>query len=257
MIDFFNDDVCVSKIITACYVPAGKGDSVFNDRHSHGLALNISGSKEYHFGNGRILKVASGDIIYLPKHSDYVVVTVEQGNCYCINFDIHEDTDGEPFVFHTKNMSSFVDRYKRAVPVWTKKETGCVSLVKAQLHNIIYLMQTEYYAAYVESTKAKKILPATEYIREHFLSEIISIEYLAELCGMTSVYFRSIFKSLFAVSPIAYINNLKINHAKELLGSGMYTVSEAASLSGYTDPCHFSREFKKAVGVPPSEYLKG
>ncbi|MBQ8232699.1 MAG: helix-turn-helix domain-containing protein [Lachnospiraceae bacterium] len=49
-----------------------------------------------------------------------------------------------------------------------------------------------------------------------------------------------------------YINNLKISRAKELLSSGMYTVTQAAEMSGYTDVSHFSREFKKATGAAPS-----
>ncbi len=257
MLDIFNDNICVEKIVTACFVPKGTGDSVFNDRHSHGLALHISGKKDYVFSNGKTLTVDTGDIIYLPKHTNYVVRTSTPGDCYCINFDTPKDTSGEPFVFKVKNFSGYVDRFKRAVPVWERKSTGFEAFVKAQLYNIIYMMQSERYAEYTESGKLKKIAPAIDYIKEHFLSEIISVEHLASLCSMTSVYFRSIFKGHFGVSPIGYINNLKINHAKELLESGMYNVSEAAMMSGYSDVCHFSREFKKAVGASPSEYKNG
>ena len=257
MIDFFNGCIPVSKIVTACYVKRGTGDSIHRNRHSHGLALNLGGKKQYSFRNGKILTVNSDDIIYLPKHADYDVSTIESGDCYCINFDIPEDLGGEPFVFRGRNMNGYIDRFKRAVHVWERKSAGCEAFVTAQLMNIIYLMQCDRYASYTQSGQVKKILPAVEYIKEHFLDEIISIEHLAKLCSMTSVYFRSIFKSHFGLSPIAYINSLKIARAKELLDSGMYTVSEAAAMSGYTDSSHFSREFKKAVGAAPSEYKKG
>ena len=256
MLDLLNENICVDKIITACFVPAGTGDSVFNNRHSHGLALNIGGKKDYCFGDGKILSVCGGDMIYLPKHSNYVVKTSILGDCYCINFDIPEDKGGEPFVFKVKNLSSYVDRYKRAVPVWIRKNAGHEAFVKAQLYNIISMLQGEYFSDYATSTRLNKILPAVQYIKEHYLSEIISIEALADMCGMTSVYFRKIFKIQFGLSPISYINSLKIARAKELLDSGMYSVSEAAFASGYSDISHFSREFKKAVGIAPSEYKK-
>ena len=74
------------------------------------------------------------------------------------------------------------------------------------------------------------------------------------MCGITPEYFRKIFKTYYGVSPIKYINTLKITHAKELLASGMYSVTEAALQSGYTDMSYFSREFKKATEKSPCNY---
>ena len=44
--------------------------------------------------------------------------------------------------------------------------------------------------------------------------------------------------------------------AKELLDSQFYTVSEICLLSGYNNESYFSREFKKHLGISPSEYAK-
>ncbi|MBQ9915438.1 MAG: helix-turn-helix transcriptional regulator, partial [Clostridia bacterium] len=79
---------------------------------------------------------------------------------------------------------------------------------------------------------------------------------LAALCHITPEYFRKIFKSIYGTSPLSYINNLKITRAKELLSSRMYSVCEAATEAGYRDMSHFCREFKKATGQSPGEYMK-
>jgi AraC-like DNA-binding protein len=76
------------------------------------------------------------------------------------------------------------------------------------------------------------------------------------MCGISEDYFRKIFKNTFEISPRKYINDMKISYAKELITSGMYTVTEAAELSGYTDMSYFSREFKKAFGICPADYRK-
>ena len=73
---------------------------------------------------------------------------------------------------------------------------------------------------------------------------------------MSESYFRRIFLKNYGISPIKYINNLKIERAKELLTSGLYTVSDVAELSGFHDESYFSREFKKHSGKTPKEYVK-
>ena len=83
---------------------------------------------------------------------------------------------------------------------------------------------------------------------------MISAEKLSELCGVSYEYFRRTFHRFYNCSPVKYINNLKLTRAKELLKSGMYTVSETAILSGFSDLSHFSRFFKANVGVLPSDY---
>ena len=75
------------------------------------------------------------------------------------------------------------------------------------------------------------------------------------MCGITPEYFRKLFCGFYGVSPIKYINALKLSRAEELLASQMYSVTEAAEMSGYTDMSHFSREFKKHTGMSPTEFI--
>lgn len=58
------------------------------------------------------------------------------------------------------------------------------------------------------------------------------------------------------VSPLKYLNDLKINYAIGLLKTGYYTIEEIADLSGFNDPKYFSTLYKKRFGVPPSEKLR-
>jgi AraC-like DNA-binding protein len=49
---------------------------------------------------------------------------------------------------------------------------------------------------------------------------------------------------------------MRIRYAKRLLRSGEYSVTDAAMLLGFSDTAYFSREFKRSVGMSPSEYLE-
>ncbi|HOK99905.1 MAG TPA: AraC family transcriptional regulator, partial [Bacteroidales bacterium] len=49
---------------------------------------------------------------------------------------------------------------------------------------------------------------------------------------------------------------VKIKHAMELLQRTDMTIAEIAFTIGYNDPLHFSKIFKRVVGMPPANYRK-
>lgn len=77
----------------------------------------------------------------------------------------------------------------------------------------------------------------------------------AQSQGITPTYFRSIFKSIVNMSPIDYLNHVRIAKALELLQVTNLSISEIASQVGIYDANYFSRLFKKVTGYPP-RYFK-
>jgi AraC-like DNA-binding protein len=49
---------------------------------------------------------------------------------------------------------------------------------------------------------------------------------------------------------------VKMKHAMELLQNTELTISEIACVLGYNDPTHFSKLFKRIVGMAPATYRK-
>lgn len=256
MENFLNYDFEIKNIILACFVPSGTGTNVHKDRPSHGLAYNLEGEKIYTFSDGKSLSCKANNIIYLPKGSTYTVSSKVPGDCFAINFNISENISFSPFVAEIKNPSGFLKYFSSANNNWKRKKPGYMMKCKADLYNVIYSIQKEHLSGYYPKNKIFIIEKAVNYIHENYASETLKIEELSRLCGITPEYFRKIFKNFYGISPIKYINNLKITRAKELLESNLYSVSEVATQSGYNEICHFSREFKKHTGFNPSEFLK-
>ena len=90
------------------------------------------------------------------------------------------------------------------------------------------------------------------YMTVHF-AERISVEELAAQSGVSVSYFVRIFKGITNQTPITYLNNIRMNKAKQLLADGC-SVMETAEMTGFSDIYYFSRTFKKYVGVSPSLY---
>ena len=92
-----------------------------------------------------------------------------------------------------------------------------------------------------------------DYIHEHFCEKGLTIELLSKMCSMSDTYFRRLFKQRFKVTPLKYINDLKVKYATELLRSGYYTVTEAAEKCGFDNVYYFSLFIKKETGQSPSQ----
>jgi AraC-like DNA-binding protein len=78
---------------------------------------------------------------------------------------------------------------------------------------------------------------------------------LAACAGLSRYYFLKVFCSETGMPPHAYLDSVRIGHAKRLLRQGL-AQSEVASEAGFSDQSHFANRFKRLVGVTPGCYAK-
>jgi len=66
-----------------------------------------------------------------------------------------------------------------------------------------------------------------------------------------------VFKSRYGISPLKYVNELRMTRIKGLLRDTSLPVSEIAALSGFENLGYFSRFFKRSAGMSPRDYRRG
>lgn len=87
--------------------------------------------------------------------------------------------------------------------------------------------------------------------------ENTSMKTLAPRYGYTPSYLSNIFKEHLGLSPVDYMNQLRMKEAAYLLANKHeMTNAEIAAYLGYTDASYFSRVFKKICGTAPSAFRK-
>ena len=84
----------------------------------------------------------------------------------------------------------------------------------------------------------------------------ISLEEIAAEAGFSKNYFSNIFNRQMGISVSAYINNVRLEFAKNLLTSTDMTVTEICFESGFNSVSAFSKEYKKKYGICPSTSRK-
>lgn len=78
-----------------------------------------------------------------------------------------------------------------------------------------------------------------------------SIAQLARLVGLNKNKLTSGFRQLFQASIFDYCTSCRLDHAKNLIETRGYNITEAALSVGYAHPCSFTRAFKRRFGFPP------
>ncbi len=83
-----------------------------------------------------------------------------------------------------------------------------------------------------------------------------TIGLLAEKLHISTGYFHTLYRRTFGITCTEDLINMRIELAKDYLEHSHMSVYEVAANCGYNNVEHFSRQFKKNVGVSPSEYRK-
>lgn len=243
-------DLLITRVSLAVYVAPHTGKHVHEDRPFHGFVLNDdNGVKDYCFANGHVMRTEGGSLFYLPKHASYCVRTIRAGGCYAINFDAA--IDDEPFALQLKQADVLKQNFRIACEEWSSHAQTSTCSALRTLYDAAYRALKAQERAYLPRDRRQSILPAIEAMDHDFTDPHLTVSALAARCGISEVYFRKIFIGLFDVSPKAYIIQKRMEYAKQLLSAREFGIAEVATLCGYGDPCHFSREFKRYFGAAP------
>lgn len=94
---------------------------------------------------------------------------------------------------------------------------------------------------------------AIEFVEHNFQNDI-SVEDIADVCGLNRSYFGKIFKEALGKSPQEFLLNYRMVKAAELLKLTKLSVGDISSAVGYGNQLHFSRAFKSIYGVSPKKW---
>lgn len=84
----------------------------------------------------------------------------------------------------------------------------------------------------------------------------MSLEFIAGKCGVSASYLVRYFKSCMDVTPMQYVDSLRMDIARRLLTTTTQSLREIVEQCGYLNESNFARKFKKLEGITPMNYRK-
>ena len=135
-------------------------------------------------------------------------------------------------------------------PVNYEEFGACIDSLKISL-----FQQRVSAAAEPEQQEQRTIHGITRYLQEH-LAEDVSLSVLAEQFHLSAQYISQLFKSEIGVNFLAYLTSIRMEQAKQLLLTTSLSITEVSARAGYADYRVFTKAFKKAEGITPSQYRR-
>lgn len=107
----------------------------------------------------------------------------------------------------------------------------------------------------IDTGRAYILSNTIEFIRLNYANDIRMAD-IAAFCQCSESYISHIFKKSMNQNINQYINQVRIDKAKELIAETWCSFNEISGRCGFSDPNYFSSVFKRHTGLSPSKYKK-
>lgn len=209
---------------------------------------------------GEEINASAGTLLYLPSDVEYDSRwdNNSEGAYIAFNYLLY-DLSGNALHLSDRIMVAAVDKngefhrlLSDSADTYVRHEKYADLALQSQFYKLLYNMFRQQERKSIRADKnLAEIYKAIIYLNDNYMSDVTT-EQLAKMCNISDTTFRRIFKKHMSVSPMKYKQTLRMNRAKDMLESGVYTVSEVSELMKCTDPSHFNRLYYSAFGINPS-----
>ncbi|MBQ7036761.1 MAG: helix-turn-helix transcriptional regulator [Clostridia bacterium] len=219
----------------------------------HRMILISRGKLAFHL-DGTVFSASVGTLAFVFAGEKFSLSP--EGDCEYLYISFSGGRAGDLFRrFGIHKGNRFFENFDNLLPLWKD------SLVRASKENIdlaaesvlLYTLSRFSASPDKQNTIIQKMLEITEH---GFGDPTLSISALSKMLSYNPKYLSHLFKEKMGVGYTEYLRTYRIKYAITLMDHGIDSVKNLASLCGFQNPLYFSAVFKKAVGIPPSEYKK-
>ena len=210
-------------------------------------------------GKRYILEKGMGFLSKMPEKSRYTCINTDPWEFTFLHFDgeallplykkVEELTDG---IVYLDMNGKAVDSLLRL----QQRMTAGGRLEKYEGGKIVYELMCEILLAQERRSERKhgEMANAAIYIMETEYSTLSGVKEVADRMGISWEHFSRSFRKATGVSPIKYLNDIRMQAAINLLINTEDSVENIAAVCGYGSGNYFSKVFRKYSERTPSEY---
>lgn len=213
------------------------------------LSLRLSGSADFE-QKGTTFHANSENLLYFPANIDYFQKCKKE-ELIAIHFRSNDFPGQKITSIFPKNMELIRSLIESLYETWATMAPGYEYKCRSIFYELMYHIKSD-----ISPAPSSRIAPSLAYLHKHYRNPDISVSDIAAVSCVSEVYFRKLFRQSYHISPVKYINELRIDYAKALLRGCYCSVEEAAHRCGFNHSKYFSNVFYKRTGTTPGKYSK-
>lgn len=223
-------------------------------------------------------EAAPGDVFFINPKQIHSAIRKSPGEVYAVVFDLSVlkmsdhtapsnrlideilqqskqfiTKPGRDSVLYLKTLELFenIEEYSRK-PIRYGAES--YSLLSCLYGIMAVCLKTDSFAESGEKSRGgmRYVMELIDYINEHY-RESLTAETLSKRTCLSPTYLYSLFRTYLGVTPVNYINSVRLRESYGLLEQGR-SVTEAASAVGIPNVSYFIKLFKSATGMTPFQW---
>lgn len=218
----------------------------------------------------------AGDVTFIPRHVPHTTysskgtqslwsyifldLTALLSDMAALPDDLNKPGEAFPFLLSRTAHEKVYFLANCILDEMRAQKTGYQTTVKGLCLALYYeiLRTRDERAATLSRPAAPKkdtlaLAPALEYINENYMNKL-TIDSLCAMCHLSATHFRRLFISIMGTSPLAFINQTRIERACTLLKTTELPILEIAAEVGFTSLSSFNRAFTSSMKLSPRAY---
>ena len=214
---------------------------------------------------GKTYSLSKGDLFFIPTNVPVQLNPDSEGGFAYYWIAFYPDYAGEisevlGFCESTPaRAAKFPQRVEWIFDTLMEAKTATTEVYFAAMSALMQILSIEYSNAGVsKSTRRHKELAENvkRVIDYNFANEDFTLNDVAQMLFVSHAQMSRVFKEVMGITPVAYLIDVRLNRAAQLLSEDDFSVKELRCAVGFSDEVHLMKQFKKKFGVTVKEYRK-
>lgn len=249
----------VNNVIVRKRLYQDKQVFIAKNRSYFGFTLVLSGRLEIVFTDGERYVANENEMILQREGDCYRLEAVGDTEYIVASYSVDNRESlltllGDTRVFSTKRAKRIKDEIERLEFEGQRSGFLRQTLLRALVQAILCDLFKEMYPEY--NLDEPDPIESAKFYMDEFYDRQVKITTVAEISGYSTSRFRAIFKEKYGIAPNEYLTLVRVEHAKEMLKSKLFTIEEVALSCGFSNVYYFSKVFKAQTGITPGKFNK-